>query len=156
MCASSGNSALYLTVSLGHEDAARRLVMTGADVNFRHPGEDCDVLGKASSADDESGCEELMNDLLTAGASPNTRNGNDCRRRKTPLYVAAALGCEGIVSTLLARGADKDALDSLRNSPLNNTAAAVREMGVVNLLLVAGADVDIRDLEKLHGALQGR
>lgn len=63
-------SALYLATSRGHQDAARRLVAAGADVHFRDSFEDSsDVLFKAVLAG--SWCEELVNDLLEAGASPN-------------------------------------------------------------------------------------
>lgn len=70
VCASSGgSSALYLATSLGHEDVAKRLVMAEeADVHFYHPTYERNILFAAT----EGGCEELANDLLLSGASPNT------------------------------------------------------------------------------------
>lgn len=142
--ASSGLSALYLATSLGHENAARRLVMAGADVNFRDPDGSCDVLDEAVAR----GCEELVDDLLVAGANPSgaspTNTSSPGSGRHTPLHVAAESGSTVMVSALLARGADKNALDISGGSPLIR-AAEEGNLKVVNILLAAGADVEIRN-----------
>ena len=109
------------------------------------------------------GREQLVNDLLTAGASPNTRGGEF---EETPLHVAAESGFEGMATALLAKGADKDALDRYGHSPLllaierSRVSARCFALGaasymsteeshaaVVDSLLAAGANVEFRDLE---------
>lgn len=130
----SGRSALYLATCLGHEEAARSLVVAGADVNFRDPADQCDVLFKAV----QGGLEELVGVLVAAGASPNTRGEGG----GTPLHIAAGAGSDGMVTTLLVRGAEKDALDDEGSTPLFK-AAHNGHSGVVDTLMAAGADADI-------------
>lgn len=48
LSAVSKTSALYLATAIGHEGAARRLVLAGADVHFRDPIDNRDVLAQAS------------------------------------------------------------------------------------------------------------
>lgn len=128
--AASKTSALYLATASGHEAVARRLVLFGADVHFRDPEENLDVLAKAS----EDGLGHLVNDLLTAGASPNTRDGHG----RTPLHAAAMKGKDRVVDALAAKGADKDALDAEYCSPLV-LAAERGYLSAVDVLLAAGA-----------------
>ena len=63
--ASSGRSALSLATSLGHEDAARRLVSAGADVHFCNPRDLGDVLTLAT----RRGCQEFVTGMLMARGS---------------------------------------------------------------------------------------
>ena len=142
--ASSGKSALYLATSLGHEDAARRLVMAGARVSFYDANDKCYVIHQAA----RYRCEELVNDLLDAGADPNINVGFG-----TPLHFAAEIGSEEIVSTLLTRGADKDAPDAQGMSPLM-MAAHTGQLAVVKLLLAADADAEIRDRDQSTALIQ--
>lgn len=138
---SSRGSALYLATCLGHREAALQLIVAGADVNFRNPGDRCYVIFKAA----EGPWVDLVTDMLVAGASPNTCSG---RNNRTPLHVAAWRGSNRMVLGLLAKGADKDALDSRRLSPLM-IAAQCHRLAVVKSLLAAGADVEIRDAGQL-------
>eukprot|EP00752_Nemacystus_decipiens_P002752 g2570.t1 len=147
--AASGRSALFVAASLGHEDAARRLVLAGADVNFRDPGDGCDVLVKAA----EHGCGELVNDLLIGGVDPNASRYRHLPEN-TALHIAAKSGFEGIVSSLLTRGVDKDVFNGCGYSPLT-TAAEAGKLAVVNTLLAAGADIGRRDGAPLRSAAGG-
>lgn len=132
---SSGRSALYTATYCGHETAARRLILAGADVNFYDPLDKCNVLAKAV----ESGHAQLVNDLLIRGARTNTQDEYGV----TPLHVAAALGEEAILSALLVAGADIDVRDSDSRTPL--IWAVVRgRLAIVETLLAAGADCNIR------------
>lgn len=65
---SGGMSPLYLATALGHEDAAKRLVLAGADVNGLDPDDGRCFLMKAV----EGGCGYLIEYLLLSGVSPNT------------------------------------------------------------------------------------
>ena len=78
-------------------------------------------------------------DLLNAGTSRI-----EWEDGMSPLHIAAESGLNGVVSALLNRGADKDALDDQGESPLIK-AALSRRRAVVDALLAAGADVEIRD-----------
>lgn len=132
--AADGRSALYLATASGHETAAMRLVVAGANVHFRDPVDGCDVLYKAV----EGGLSQLTDLVLVAGASTQTRG----KGGSSPLHIAAGAGSVSITEALLIRGADKDARDDVRDTPLIKAAREGHE-GVVNRLLTAGADVGI-------------
>lgn len=131
----SGRSALYLATCLGHEETARRLVAAGTDVNFRDAVDGCDVLFKAV----QGGLEDSVGLLVVAGASPNTRGegGNTSPRRLGPTRMV----------TTLVRGAEKDALDDKRDTPLLK-AGRNGHSGVVGILMAAGADAYTRGGEE--------
>lgn len=99
----SKRSALYVATMCGHTEAARCLLVAGADVDFEDPVDQRTVLHAAA----RGGHEQLVNDLLIGGADPNVSNMNDGR---TPLHVAARHGHAGIVSSLVLRGAAKETL----------------------------------------------
>ncbi len=76
---------------------------------------------------------DLFNKLLGAGADGSAA-----------VHVAAESGHDGMVSTLLMRGVDKDALDDGKNTPLIH-AADEGHLRVVTTLLAAGADCKVRN-----------
>ena len=125
-----------LEAALGSEEVARFLVTTAASEQYQAAGFE-------------------GNNLLVAGACPfEWENG------MSPLHIAAECGFEEVVSALLIRGADKNALDDeYGQSPL---IKAVEEdhPDVVDALSAAGADVDIRDEYGLtaldHAAVRGQ
>lgn len=86
----------------------------------------------------DGGHEELVNDLLVAGAIPNGLSG---KTNRTPLHVAAQSGSNGVVSTLVAAG-PKRCTDKSFDSPLMKAAAA-GHLAVVETLLAAGAHVGL-------------
>ena len=137
---SSGRSPLHTATFCGHEAAARQLILAGADLNFRVPGDTCSVLTEAV----RGGQAQLVHDLLIAGAHPGAP---DRRRRATPLHFACAGGDLSIVSALLlAKAVDKDAPDSEGETPLIWAVKAGR-LSVVETLLAAGADSNVRRLD---------
>lgn len=144
LSSSSESSALYTATVCGHEAVARRLVVAGADVNFQYTLDDETTLSFLHEAT-HRGQEQLVTDLLIGGANPNWRDGED---GACPPHVASEKGFDGIVSTLLLRRADKDALDHKRETPLMCASSAGR-LPVVKTLLTAGADVDARDTDHL-------
>ncbi|CAN0492137.1 unnamed protein product [Ectocarpus sp. 12 AP-2014] len=135
---SSKRSALYTATVCGHEDAARRLVAAGADVNFKDPVEQISVLHEAIGG----GHTQLVIDLLLVGSDLHTQD----EYGGTPLHVAAVRGLDRIVSTLLLRGAFTDALENGGSTPIIY-ACRSGNLFVVNTLLAAGADVTIRDVD---------
>ena len=131
---SSWRSALYAAAKCGHEAVAQRPVVAGADVNFRDP---IDVYCPPLRAVLD-GHEQLAKELLNAGACPNLRG--DRQHGWAPLHVAASNGQNDVVSALLfTGGADNDALDDRRASPLQHAIARDR-VGSARRLLAAGAD----------------
>lgn len=86
------------------------------------------------------GSEQLVNDLLQAGASTSAHQGEEHLR--TPLHIAADKGYDGIVSSLLRSGVDVDVLEAFGISALIR-AAKGGHPAVVETQLTAGAVVSI-------------
>ncbi|CAM9848932.1 unnamed protein product, partial [Ectocarpus sp. 13 AM-2016] len=134
---SSKRSALYTATVCGHEDAARRLVAAGADVDFEDPVHWNAVLHEAILG----GHIQLVNDLVLVGPDLDSRDEYGC----TPLHVATITGLDRVMSTLLLKDeVYTDALDDNGVTPLME-ACWFGHLSVVNALLTAGADVTIRD-----------
>lgn len=129
--------ALFTASVWGMEAAGRRLIAAGAGVNFIHPIHKSTALHVAA----HGGLEQLVNDLLQAGANTSLERREDDYRR-TPLHIAAGEGHDGIVSALLQSGVDIDEIDAYGNSSLI-WAAKGGHLAVVETLLAAGADVGI-------------
>ncbi|CAM9770409.1 unnamed protein product [Scytosiphon promiscuus] len=138
-----GPSALYEATVLGHEAAARRLILAGADVDFSDPKGESTLLDAAI----HRGQERLAQELVMSGANVNARS----RFAFTALHGAASSGQEGVVSALLLRGADKDAVTDQGFSALM-CAARRGHLDVAKTLLAAGADFNLRSAKKAgHG-----
>ncbi|CAM9770479.1 unnamed protein product [Scytosiphon promiscuus] len=133
-----GISALYEATICGHEAAARLLILAGADVDFSNPEDGQTLLNAAICC----GHQRLAKELVMSGANVNVRGVHD----GTPLQDAAWKGLEGVVSALLLRGADKDAVDDRGYTALME-AASNGFPTVVEALLATGADVDLRSTE---------
>lgn len=133
---SSGRSALYVAVVCGHEAAARELIAAGHDVNHRDSIDQCGPLHTAAL----DGHEQLVRDLLEAGACPNARHGG--QEGYTPLHIACSRGHMGIISALLAGGADMDATDNRGALPLHHTISQ-DHVAATESLLAAGANITI-------------
>ncbi|CAM9517433.1 unnamed protein product [Ectocarpus fasciculatus] len=138
-------SALYVATVCGHVEAARRLIVAGADIEFEDPQVQCGVLHQAAY----DGHERLVDDLLIGRADPN----RPCKAfGATPLHEAAGSGHVEIVSTLLLTGADKDALDGDGDSAMM-WAADWGHLAVVETLLKTGANYDVRGATTGYSAL---
>lgn len=142
---SSKRSALYTATECGHEEAARLLVLAGADVNSMDPVDKGVVLHKAI----QDGHAELVNYLLASGASPHARN---LLGLSAPLHFAAFCGRDESVTPLLLKGADIDARDGEGCTPLI-WAASQEHLSVVKTLLAAGANTNMRDSSSGYSAL---
>lgn len=135
VAASTGRSALYQSIVGKNEAAARRPVLFGADVNFEHRADKAGPLIAAVKA----GYDDLVRDLLIAGADPNTRQ-SDCFEG-TPLHAAAERGLASTVSVLLSSPkTDKNALNNAGQSPLTMASYSGR-VAPLTTLLAAGADI---------------
>ena len=138
---SSKRSALYTATMLGHESIARLLMVAGADVNFQDPIDKRPILLEAFRGEHA----QLATELLIGGANPNCRDGDD---GASPLHVAAVEGLDGIASTLLFKGADKNAVDHDGQTPLG-WASCEGRLSIVKTLLAHGADASIRSKDNL-------
>lgn len=87
----------------------------------------------------EGGDAVVVQNLLAAGADPNTRDFQGYR----PLHRAAQGGHHAATTILLAHGADPNAANNWGETPLV-TAAQAGSAGVVQSLLAAGAGVNDR------------
>ena len=136
--ASTGRSPLYQAVSSGHEAAARLLVMAGADINFVDPADKLTLLHQALLR----GHEQLARELMIGGADVEARDSLG----STALHLAAMTGLGGIISSILLRGVDKNAVTDEGGSALMYASGFCNEahLAVVETLLAAGADVTIR------------
>ncbi|CAB1113649.1 unnamed protein product [Ectocarpus sp. CCAP 1310/34] len=130
-------SPLYQATLNGHEATARLPILAGANVNF------VDLWGGHS--------------VIMSGADVRAHDSHD----RTPLHLATMEGLDGIVSPLVFRGVDKDAVDKYGRSALI-IASCVGDKAhstVDETLLAAGADLSIRnnfrasalDSASLHG-----
>jgi ankyrin repeat protein len=83
---------------------------------------------------------ETVKILLSAGADPEKARGDAETRDKSPLLLAASLGCLGVVEALLLGGADANAVHPYFGGAV---CAAVEHghLDVVMALLAAGADL---------------
>ncbi|CAM9745666.1 unnamed protein product [Ectocarpus sp. 13 AM-2016] len=149
---SSRRSALHLSAVCGHEAAARKLILAGADANRVDPAEKCGPLHVAAAG----GHCSLVSDLLIGGAYPNARD----LLGRTPLHRAAYMGQDVVVAVLTDMpSTGKDILDYRELSPLM-VASQRGHLSTVKTLLNAGADVTIRPSHgnsALHlAARQGR
>ncbi len=102
------------------------------------------VFSAARTATDPA----VISVLTEAGADPNVHLGRggrgDYGRRYTPLHAAAAYNpTPGIVTALVAAGADLDARDDEGGTPLH--AAWGNQRAIVDELLQSGADPLARD-----------
>ena len=149
LATSPGRSALYTAVKGGHEAAARKLILAGADVNYEDPDDECPPLVAAV----RGGCGTVVTDLLLAGASsPDDWEDDDCH---SLLQIAAESGHTEVVSALL--GADMDVNGSTTPEDGYSTplmlASSNGHLLTVKTLLVAGADTGLRDGENDDAAL---
>lgn len=83
----------------------------------------------------KDGQEKVAIVLVEVGANPNLAKDG-----KSPLHMAASAGFSRLVEELINKGADINALDSTRNTPLHDACRAYKA-DVALLLVQKGADV---------------
>ena len=146
LATSSKRSALYTAVVGGHEAAARKLILAGADVDYVDPGDGYPPLVAAVC----SGSGVMVTHLLMAGASPSDYGEKDppnyahgASRRFPLLATAAFAGYDEIVSALLEKTTADMNVFVDGDTPLM-LASRQGPLDTVMALLAAGADVGIR------------
>ena len=172
-----GYTPLHFATIYDHKEIAKILIAEGANVNAKNK-RDMTPLHQAA----RSGRKEITELLIAKGADLNAKDGNSLtpldlaiQRKKTEtadflrkhggkkgavysIHVAAKGDIEA-VKQHLAAGADVNAKDKIRGTPLHY-AAAYGHKKIVELLIAAGADVNLKDEEEkttLHyAAVNGR
>lgn len=129
-----GTTPLMYAAAFGSAEAVRLLLEKGANVNAKNTFNATALLWCA-------GDPVKARMLLGHNADVNARS----TQGRTPLMVAARKdGNSGIVSLLLAKGADPTAADNLGVTPLHQAAHA-GDPSMVRLLLDKGADPNAMD-----------
>ncbi|MDC8014677.1 M56 family metallopeptidase [Tahibacter soli] len=126
-------AALLAAARSGDDEALRRLVRDGADVDARVLDE-----GTAMIQAIRAGRSGTVDTLLDLGADPNRASLGE----GNPLIVAAQLGHDAIVERLIRAGADVDRVVTYDETPLIN-AAREGHLSTVRRLVAHGADVNL-------------
>ena len=87
------------------------------------------------------GCERTARRLLDHGANPNLPDGNS----DLPLHVAVRMGRREMISLLVERGADLEAMDRTGQTPLDR-AMAEASVEVIEHVLACGASIASQNL----------
>ncbi|CAM9704004.1 unnamed protein product [Scytosiphon promiscuus] len=130
----TGQTPLHLAILRGQEDAARELMMLGADVNAPN------IYNKRPlHLAVEGGLVRLANDLLLGGASPNGEGSLG----STAIHLAARRGYDDLVRALIHKGANLNCVDHAGLTPFRSAVYSGRA-DTVEVFLSAGADVNAR------------
>ena len=127
-------TALHHAIAGGHIDAARGLVLDGADVKIADSRQRS-ALHYAL----DGGHIELARDIVIAGADVRAKDGDG----NTPLHLAAARGWTELSLTLLRRRAGVSATNAEGRQPLHE-AVENDHTDTAEALLKAGADPSVR------------
>lgn len=115
-----------------------RLALSGSDANVIDTATNMSGLAYAT----ENANPDMVNVLLSAGASPNIAN----TRGQTPLMYLRENATIDLVRGLLSAGAEVNARDESGNTALMNLAA-FGSFDLIKQLLEAGAKIDDKDDE---------
>jgi ankyrin repeat protein len=140
---------LHLAAFMGHRDVSELLLAHGAEVDVYDAAKVCNV--------------ERVETLIKA--NPGLVSSKDYKYGRTPLHWAALYGNRDVVKLLLARGANVNAVDNDRMTPLHLVAKNDRKetaklmLETAKLLLASNADVNTVDFPfgdtPLHKAAEG-
>jgi ankyrin repeat protein len=130
---SMGWTPLMMAIAAGHQDVVRCLLAGGAGGSVS--ASLADGTTALHLACGRPGTEQMVADLLAAGAAPGAADSSG----NTPLHLAAATGCAGIVGRLLAAGAPASCLNSNRELPLHLAIAGGHTAAAVQLIAAAKA-----------------
>ena len=135
----SDSTPLLNAVLAGDVSLVDTMLADGANVAVRDRSNDTPLHSAAAH-----GHVEIVDLLLRAGAEIDALNWDD----ETPLLAVLADGKRhhAVIQRLIAAGADVNAADSARVTPLM-WAVTTKDPIAVGLLLEAGADLSCRDSE---------
>ncbi|MGO0306135.1 ankyrin repeat domain-containing protein [Endozoicomonas acroporae] len=131
---SSGQTPLHGAFS---GETVQQLLAWGADIEARDNCGNTPLFLACYNAD-----LEILKVFLDAGACVNARSDSG----RTPLHMA---GSGEVAKELLARGADIDAKDINKVTPLIHSISRNDRLEVFKVLLAAGANIDAADKYKL-------
>ncbi len=140
-CDKSGNTALMMAIRSGHEQAARMLVESGADVNYTIKSTDGAASALQAAVDIPDFNEKhlrILQYLIQKGADVKGRNSAG----RFPLFFATDHGHTGAAKELIEHGADVNATDQNGNFPLL-IAACNGYPWLVTLLIEKGANISM-------------
>lgn len=133
----AGQTPLTWAITFRKVESVRLLLQHGADPNLAGADGKPPLASPFLSYSDPP-CREILDLMLAAGADPNVHGVFG----KTPLHFAVQERDVALIRTLLAGGADPNAVDELaRQTPLH-AAVEIGDPQLVRELLAAGADVN--------------
>lgn len=132
---SYGDTALIFASDIDHNEIAKILIETGANVNAQNNTGDTALLTAT-----HRGNPELMKILIQAGANVNTQNN----RGDTALMIAAFKSNGKIAKLLIEAGADVN-MQNVQGKTALIIAASKCNDKMVKILLEAGSDTKIQD-----------
>ncbi|MBQ9445921.1 MAG: ankyrin repeat domain-containing protein [Victivallales bacterium] len=106
---------IYRAIEYGHPDLAKWLVENGADVNIQIGDRETPLMWAI-----KRDFRELAEYLLEHGADVHAK---DLELSFTPMHYAAKTGNVAILKRLLAAGADKNAVDRIKQTPIDVAAS---------------------------------
>ena len=106
---------IYKAIEYGHPDLAKWLVENGADVNIQIGDRETPLMWAI-----KRDFRELTEYLLEHGANVHAK---DAELRFTAMHYAAETGNVAILKRLLAAGADKNAVDRIKQTPIDVAAS---------------------------------
>jgi truncated hemoglobin YjbI len=128
---------LHEAAAAGNLPVVELLLSLGADPDSQDGGEHTPLYSVANECAQPGGGLVVFA-LARAGAAIDANAG---AKKCTALHMAARRGHEEIAQALLDSGADIEARDSLRETPLRR-AVNCDKVGVASLLLARGADIE--------------
>ena len=135
----NGDQPLHLACKRGHINTGKELISHGADTNAVNRHGQTPLHTTAGGWKD---CPDLCKDLLKHGAAINVMDKNGDQ----PLHFACIQGHINIGKELMIHGADTNAVNRLRQTPLQTIAGGKKEYpDLCKNLLEYGADTNVID-----------